>query len=339
MLRSCAVWLIGVQREANEVKRAIANMPEGMKRPKAGDVATLELGQFFACYGREIRKTYVQPAWMDKEVARKVAAGMIELEHIPSSLQDMKRKAAGVAFAAGFESLGQSMVCPKEPCPQRWNCLKAGECLAAKEAPAQTFAVQEEVMPPQKTYSEEELLRAANPSPELKGVFQGFVRALLPFLNGQAAESMASTLASQAAAQRAAPSSSVSPAYGPEAGQMVELVAARVLGQIRRDPVLIKLALEAPVIEVTINRKTVAMDGATIKGKIATLIHGKWFNGGSKTFGEVREELIHRGLERKTANVQISAQLREFVDMGFFWQSEGGSYELAPGAESRVEPR
>lgn len=73
ILRACAVWLIGNQREANEIKRALANMPAGMKKPNAGDVATLELGQFFACYGREIRKTYVQPAWMSGDVACGIA--------------------------------------------------------------------------------------------------------------------------------------------------------------------------------------------------------------------------------------------------------------------------
>jgi hypothetical protein len=94
ILRGCAVWMIGVQREANEVKRAIENMPAGMKRPKPGDVSTLELGQFFCCHGHEIRKVYVQPAWMPEDIAARIAAGRISLEHIPTSVQEMKDKAA-----------------------------------------------------------------------------------------------------------------------------------------------------------------------------------------------------------------------------------------------------
>jgi hypothetical protein len=88
LLRSCAVWLIGVQREANEVKRAIANMPEGMKRPKPGDVATLEIGQFFSCHGHELRKVYVQPAWLSDEYASLVATGQYTVpDHMAARLK------------------------------------------------------------------------------------------------------------------------------------------------------------------------------------------------------------------------------------------------------------
>jgi hypothetical protein len=75
ILRGCTVWLIGVQREANEIKRALANIPTGIAKPKAADVALLERGQFFVCYGRHAIKTYVQPAWMAAADAQAVAQG------------------------------------------------------------------------------------------------------------------------------------------------------------------------------------------------------------------------------------------------------------------------
>lgn len=43
-LRACSVWLLGVQRESNEVKRTLANM-HGLGKPKPEDVAGLHLGQ------------------------------------------------------------------------------------------------------------------------------------------------------------------------------------------------------------------------------------------------------------------------------------------------------
>jgi hypothetical protein len=79
MLRPCEVWLIGNQREANEVKRSLANMPAGMKKPKAADLQTLGLGQFFVCHGSEIRKTYVQPAWLDDKAASQIASGRLSV--------------------------------------------------------------------------------------------------------------------------------------------------------------------------------------------------------------------------------------------------------------------
>jgi hypothetical protein len=75
ILRGCPVWLIGVQREANEIKRSLANIPASIKRPTAAQVATLERGQFYVCYGSHAFKTYVQPAWMPADEARAIARG------------------------------------------------------------------------------------------------------------------------------------------------------------------------------------------------------------------------------------------------------------------------
>lgn len=73
ILRGCTVWLIGVQREANEIKRNLANIPAGISRPPAAEIALLERGQFFACFGRIVAKVYVQPAWMKAERAIAIA--------------------------------------------------------------------------------------------------------------------------------------------------------------------------------------------------------------------------------------------------------------------------
>lgn len=75
ILRGCAVWLIGKQREANEVKRNLANIPAGIRRPKAEDLMRLERGEFFACFGHSVVKAYVQPSWMPPGEAIAVAKG------------------------------------------------------------------------------------------------------------------------------------------------------------------------------------------------------------------------------------------------------------------------
>lgn len=75
LLRGCTVWLVGVQREANELKRNLANIPAGLARPTASDVALLDRGQFFACFRDRVVKTYVQPAWMPDDEARRIARG------------------------------------------------------------------------------------------------------------------------------------------------------------------------------------------------------------------------------------------------------------------------
>lgn len=75
ILKSVPVWILGVQREFNEVKRTLAQIPASVKKPKPDEVATLELGEFFACYGKHTTKVYVQPAWMESDEARRVAMG------------------------------------------------------------------------------------------------------------------------------------------------------------------------------------------------------------------------------------------------------------------------
>ena len=73
--QAASVWILGVQRELNELKRTIQMIPAGIKRPKPEEVSTLELGQFIACWGKHTVKTYVQPIWLSDEEARAVALG------------------------------------------------------------------------------------------------------------------------------------------------------------------------------------------------------------------------------------------------------------------------
>lgn len=73
--QAASVWILGVQRELNELKRTIDSIPANVAKPKASDIATLERGQFFACWGKHVVKTYVQPDWMDDSSAYAVALG------------------------------------------------------------------------------------------------------------------------------------------------------------------------------------------------------------------------------------------------------------------------
>lgn len=74
--KSVIVWLLGVQREENEVKRTLAYIPNAPK-PKVEDVMQLGKGEFFVCYGKTVQRVYVQPAWMDEDEAKDVAMGVV----------------------------------------------------------------------------------------------------------------------------------------------------------------------------------------------------------------------------------------------------------------------
>lgn len=76
-LKQVPIWILGVQREANEIKRTLDNIPASVKKPKASEVATLSLGEFFACWHTHTVRTYVQPTWMNDAQAIQIATGQL----------------------------------------------------------------------------------------------------------------------------------------------------------------------------------------------------------------------------------------------------------------------
>jgi hypothetical protein len=84
--QAASVWILGVQRELNELKRTLGMIPAGIKKPKAQDITSLKLGQFVVCHGDQAIRTYAQPAWMDEADAIAIARGKLSLVDVaPSS--------------------------------------------------------------------------------------------------------------------------------------------------------------------------------------------------------------------------------------------------------------
>jgi hypothetical protein len=137
ILRSVPVWILGVQREANEIKRTLENIPAGFKKPKPANIATLELGQFFACWGQHAIKTYVQPAWMDDRTALAIACGEtpVTAVHAPEPLEDLLRN------RRNFRSSSKShiRVEPKPKPPEGPTAMSFDQQLADANKRAEKF--------------------------------------------------------------------------------------------------------------------------------------------------------------------------------------------------------
>jgi hypothetical protein len=112
ILRSVPVWIIGVQREANEIKRTLSNIPAGIAKPTPAKIATLELGEFFACWGKQTIKTYVQPRWLSDDLAQGVAMGVVDR-------RDARPPAGEGIFAVNHPP--QYSKPPKEPEPMSYD--------------------------------------------------------------------------------------------------------------------------------------------------------------------------------------------------------------------------
>lgn len=77
ILKNVDNWLIGRQREVNEVARVLAQLPvPKTERPQPEVVMRLPLGHFIvACANDPVRTVYVQPSWLSGADAKAVALG------------------------------------------------------------------------------------------------------------------------------------------------------------------------------------------------------------------------------------------------------------------------
>jgi uncharacterized coiled-coil protein SlyX len=84
-LRQCNNWILGRQREANEVERVREIL--GRNRFSAEDIRGLPLGHFYAVLGDELKKVYVLPAGVPYKLGRRVATGEVPVEKIKDYLE------------------------------------------------------------------------------------------------------------------------------------------------------------------------------------------------------------------------------------------------------------
>lgn len=74
-------WLLGRQRDPNEVERNLDAIPMSKTaKPKPEEIQQLTLGYFYVCAGNSVKKVYAQPAWLNEETAVKIAKGEIPVE-------------------------------------------------------------------------------------------------------------------------------------------------------------------------------------------------------------------------------------------------------------------
>ena len=88
LLRQVTVWLFGVQREAREIERTLDNIPANFEKPTRAEIAQLGRGEFIAAFGREMRRVYVQPAWMSAVHAEAIARGEESIESAGEIVRD-----------------------------------------------------------------------------------------------------------------------------------------------------------------------------------------------------------------------------------------------------------
>lgn len=77
VLKQVGVWILGVQREVNEVEHTLSQMAVPKKlKPQPEDIMQLRRGQFFVCFEDVTKRVYVLPRWMPADVGFKIALAL-----------------------------------------------------------------------------------------------------------------------------------------------------------------------------------------------------------------------------------------------------------------------
>jgi len=89
VLKQAMIWILGHQREINEAKRTLDQIPF-----KTGldvkDIMTLPVGSFVVCTDEGAYITYVQPEGVEDEIARKVSLGEVSVNEVVAMLEKGK---------------------------------------------------------------------------------------------------------------------------------------------------------------------------------------------------------------------------------------------------------
>jgi hypothetical protein len=80
ILKQVGVWILGVQREVNEVEHTLSQMAVPKKlKPQPEDVMHLSRGQFFVSFGDTMKRVYVRPRWMSANAAIQISMGDLKV--------------------------------------------------------------------------------------------------------------------------------------------------------------------------------------------------------------------------------------------------------------------
>jgi len=324
LLRSVIVWLFGVQRQRNEVANTLDSIPDHPK-PSASQIMQLGKGQFYVCYGTTLTCTYVQPAGMEDEHAKAIALGDEE----PESWKGI----AAALNARSDEPRPEQAVLSADSRPDGGFDHRSGRQdegsgtpLAAQNAPEEEEAMWKEKYEALKVEFDilterirglEKAMLVERWDETAKPTF-GQREAAKPQLFPPGVEEIASKIAK------------LDTANG-NLDAIYRYIVDRACRE--QEPAVLSLLAERPELMVNVQRKTIQMDGVTLRGFLATLITEKFFDT-PKNGNQAFQETQRRG--RRTAKPNVYRELDGLTELGFLVKEESG-YQAVAGMKIRIQ--
>ncbi len=301
--KSVHVWVLGVQREENEIKRTVGYVKaSGVAAPKPSDIATLETGQFYACFGRDSIKTYVWPAWMKEADARQIARGARSVESVakPAAARQPRRD----------YSMDETLHLGPDGRPWPGVPDFAGEPRRAGKS---------EATRKEKSVTEAE---ARDLRMENKRLRDG-----LAAMHSELVDLKRQIGLPPPAMEKAEPSSRA--AWNGDAETLYQRFKARLTDEA---PTILTLLAQRPELRIEVERHTVEADAKTILGRTARLLHEGDFDEGA-TFSQTHAALKRTGPD--VNNKTLSQALKKLVAFGFLTDETNG-YRAVQGMKVNV---
>lgn len=295
--RQVHLWILGVQREQNEINRTLqaVDVPGAIK-PKAADIRALGRGEFYVCWGREVKKVYVQPAWMDDDAALDIAIGARKVE-------DLSRATIKPAPAAGLP----------QPDPRNQRVVNVGSLGIDCEAPIEPGIVVDpsdvgleliEENGTMDSHWREKYLQAEEERVAL-------VRRV---------EELEAQLRSTATPAAVPERNGTPPAFDKEA------LYSEFRSRLLKEPPVVKAIAAAPALVLEERTVDLTFDSGSFKGRIARLIAHGFFDSAKKS-RDVYMELKRTGGEPNNKN--LSMALDEFRNIGLLTEEPDGFQAVA----------
>jgi len=96
-LKQAWLWILGKQREINEAKRTLQQIPFKIGLDEKA-IMRLKVGEFIVCSEDGAKLTYVQPRWLSPEVARNVALGRTSQKTVIAAYKKSREEKRGETF-------------------------------------------------------------------------------------------------------------------------------------------------------------------------------------------------------------------------------------------------
>lgn len=331
VLKSVGVWILGKQTEINEVRRVVEYIPAAPKIP-ANNIQQLGRGEFYAVFGDQVRKVYVQPAGMEDVHAKSIALG----EETADSWKAIERR-------LDKETPPDPALVRETEAELRGPSFSGNPAKPAGDA-GQTSSGQRGVEDPHHIEGDGDS-RGTPVVPDPLGLGSGSIiiargeydslLSTIENLQDEIAE-LKRIMRGETEIEKSAPKHEayVPPNFPPN-GNAVKLDGnfAEFLASLRRHPEVIHLIAERPEIEITVERPVVDLNQKTIAGRAARLVADGFFTQ-AKTGSAAYNEMCRRGWGHDKRSVY--RELDSLAEMGFVTKEPDG-YQAVP--EMRIKIR